>query len=102
MLVHEVMTSHPVTVPRGTTVQEALLLLAEHEITSLPVVTGKGKICGVVSEADLVRERLAADPRKHEIPVVDEQTDRAEYVDDVMTPHAVTVHPDTDLAVAVS
>lgn len=100
MLVKEVMSSQPVTVQAGTTVQEALLLLAEHKVTSLPVVSREGRIRGVVSEADLIRGRVAADPRAHELPVED-VPDRAMCVDDVMTPYAVTVHPETDLAEAV-
>lgn len=101
MLVHEVMTKEPVTVRTGTPVKEALTLLANHRVTSLPVVNAAGKICGVVSEADLVRELLARDPRAHEIPPTDEDRGRFRAVDDVMSPHPVTVPPEEDLVKAV-
>ncbi len=101
MLVKDVMTSTPVTVTRDTTVKEALKQLAAHAITSMPVLGKDGLVCGVVSEADLIRDLLSEDPRAHEIPAEDPWRDRAVRVGDVMTPHAVTVRPETDLSAAV-
>lgn len=100
MLVFEVMTKDPVTVRPGTSIKEALALLAANHVTALPVATQHGKICGVVSEADLIRELLPRDPRAHEMPPVDDRQ-RSAVVEDVMTAQPVTVHPDTDLAEAV-
>ena len=100
MLVFEVMTKYPVTVRPGTSIKDALALLADNHVTALPVATADGKIRGVVSEADLIRELLPRDPRAHEILPVDERR-RATVVEDVMSPHPVTVHPETDLAEAV-
>src|SRR5687767_3823774 len=100
MLVFEVMTQEPVTVRPDTRIKTALALLAEHRVTALPVVTTAGKVCGVVSEADLIRELLPRDPRAYEIPPVDDRS-RPATVQDVMTPHPVTVHPETDLVEAV-
>lgn len=100
MLVFEVMTPEPVTVGPATRVKVALAVLAEHRVTALPVVTGTGRLCGVVSEADLIRELLPRDPRAHEIPVVDDRS-RPVTVEDVMTAHPVTVRPDVDLVDAV-
>lgn len=101
MLVQDVMTDEPVTVTEATPVKEAIRLLAEHRITSMPVVTRSRRLAGVVSEADLIRDLLSSDPRSHEGPSHEEWHDRPSVVGDVMTPHAVTVRPHTDLAVAV-
>lgn len=101
MLVREVMTPDPVTVRAGTTVKAALRLLDDLEVTSLPVTSADRKIRGVVSEADLIRELVSPDARLHEIPVQDRAFGRPRYVDEVMTAHAITVRPETDLAVAV-
>ena len=101
MLVKEVMTRDLVTVTRDTTVKKALILLDAHHITSMPVLNGHDRIVGVVSEADLIRDLVAADPRAHEVPLQEDRRDRPAVVADVMSPHAVTVHPDTELAVAV-
>lgn len=101
MLVQEVMTPDPVTVRTGTPVKDALALLARYGVTSMPVVTSKGRVCGVVSEADLIRDRVSPDQRLHEIPLAPESISPAHVIDEVMTPHAVSVEPHTDLSVAV-
>jgi CBS domain-containing protein len=100
MLVRELMTPDPVTVAPTTPVKTALRLLANHGITSLPVLGSRGRLCGVVSEADLIRDRVRPDQRAHE-RTVDSVEDVPRVVAEVMTPHAVTVHPDDDLADAV-
>ena len=100
MLVHEVMSTDVVTVGPSTTVKKALALLAQHRVTALPVVTGSGLLCGVVSEADLIRDLLVRDPRAQEIPPSDNRT-KAANVEEIMSGHPVTVRPDTDLVDAV-
>jgi CBS domain-containing protein len=101
MLVREVMSSDAITVTLGTTVKAARALLAGAGITSLPVVSASGKLCGIVSEADLIRDEVGPDPRLHEIPLEDAVVDRHAYVDEVMTPLVVTVGVDSDLAEAI-
>ena len=101
MLVRELMTPDPVTVTEHTPVKAALVLLAEHRVTSLPVLNRRGRLRGVVSEADLIRDLVRADPRSHELTLDGEWYDRPMVVAEVMTPHAITVHPDTELAQAV-
>jgi CBS domain-containing protein len=100
MLVRELMTADPLTVSPTTPVKTALALLAEHGITSLPVLGSHGRLRGVVSEADLIHDRVRPDPRAHERPVGGAD-DVARLVAEVMTAHAITVHPDDDLADAV-
>ena len=101
MLVREVMSNGAITVPLGTTVKSALSMLASAGITSLPVVSASGKLRGIVSEADLIRDGVSADARLREIPRETVLIDRHQYVDDVMTTHVLTVGPDSDLAEAV-
>jgi len=101
MLVREVMSNQCITVPMGTTVKSALARLASTGITSMPVVSPSGKLRGIVSEADLIRDAVSADARLHEIPQENMLVDRPGYVDDVMTTHVLAVRPDTDLADAV-
>ncbi len=101
MLVRDVMTTDPVTVQAGASVKEALVLLADRGVTSLPVVGPGGRIRGMVSEADLIRDSVARDPRVQETPIEGGEVDRPRTVDEVFTPHAIAVHPDDDLATAV-
>jgi len=101
MLVKELMCADPVTVTVDTHVKAALAVMARRSITAMPVLTRSGRLCGVVSEADLIRDRIPSDPRAHELPLDDAWHERPVTVGEVMTPHAVTVHPETELAVAV-
>jgi CBS domain-containing protein len=101
MLVREVMSNQAITVPLGTTVKSALAVLAGARITSVPVVSTGGKLRGIVSEADLIRDGVQADVRLREIPRENVLVDRHPYVEDVMTTHVLTVGPDSDLAEAV-
>lgn len=97
MLVRELMTPDPVTVTPVTPVKSALTLLAAHAITSMPVLE-RGRLCGVVSEADLIRDRVATDRRAHEaLPDVSRPA-LPKVVGDVMTRHPVTALPEDDLA----
>lgn len=101
MFVREVMSAPAITVTAGTTVREALRVLDEHEITALPVVDEHGRILGVVSEADLVREAVLPDARAHMIPVHLSESAPARIVADVMTHGALTVSSGSDLVDAV-
>ena len=100
MLVRELMstTRHGHRPIAGET---AMTLMAEHHITALPVVTAKGRIEGIVSEADLLRDRVVADPRRVETPLEDSSLEAARFVDEVMTRHVLTVEADSDVADAV-
>jgi CBS domain-containing protein len=100
MLVREVMTAHPASVRPDTAIKEALGLLAELRVTALPVVTVDREVCGVASEADLIRDLLPRDRRAHEIPPMDTRTP-PKVVGDVMSGHPVTVLADTDLVEAI-
>ncbi len=101
MLVQDLMTPEPMTVRPSTTVKEALSRLAEHGITCLPVVDGAGRLQGVVSEADLIRDVVAPDPRAAARPVSIEPVFPPRTVEEVYTRHPVSVRRNDDLARAV-
>lgn len=100
MLVGEVMTRHPVTVRPDAEVTEALRLLDRHGVTTLPVVDGRGRLRGVVGEADLIRDRVPDDPRLQLSPT-SLGSDHAERVEEVMSAFVVTVTPETDVATVI-
>ncbi|MFZ3468733.1 CBS domain-containing protein [Streptomyces sp. 4.24] len=71
--VGEVMTADVVSVDRSATFREIAKLLADHDVTGLPVVDEDDRVVGVVSESDLLaRKALTAA--------------------DIMSAPAVTVH----------
>jgi len=55
--VAELMTPDPVLIDEAATVDEAVRLLEENEISGLPVVDGDGLLVGVISQTDIVRAR---------------------------------------------
>lgn len=102
MLVEDVMTPHPVTATATTSVKEALGLLDRYSVSSLPVVDGHGRICGVVSETDLIRERVHRDPRaRASVAASNDPSPLSVEVHQVCSREAVTVRAHDDLVDAV-
>src|SRR5688572_249135 len=54
LVARDIMTADPVTAKPSHTVQEAAGLLVYHRISGMPVLDGRGKLTGIVSEADLI------------------------------------------------
>ena len=53
--VRDVMTSRLVTVDPDQDLDEALRLMAEHQVRRLPVVEEDGKLIGIVAQADIAK-----------------------------------------------
>ncbi len=74
----------PVTIRRGSTVQDALTIMSEYHIGGIPVVDEENRLVGIVTNRDLRFER---------------RLDRK--IDDVMSKdNLVTTHQQTDLTAA--
>ena len=101
MLVRDLMTPDPMTVNLDTHVKEALARLARLGITSMPVVDSKHRLCGIVSEVDLISDLVARDPRAQERPVMVEPLFAPTTVEDVYTRSPASVRIDDDVANAV-
>jgi CBS-domain-containing membrane protein len=54
MLARDIMTRNIVTIHPYATIQEAARLLADHNISGVPVVDATGTMAGLVTEADLI------------------------------------------------
>jgi CBS domain-containing protein len=63
--VRDVMTRDVATVGPETSAKYAAEVLTERGFAALPVVDGDYQLVGIVAEADLLRDRLPADPRLH-------------------------------------
>ena len=71
----------PITIPRGSTVAQALDIMAEYHIGGIPVVDDDNRLVGIVTNRDLRFERRLDRP-----------------VDDIMSKdNLVTTHQQTDL-----
>jgi CBS domain-containing protein len=58
------MSAPVITVRSETTVKDALKLLTENGFTALPVVDTDARLVGIVTEADLIQDRVLRDPRE--------------------------------------
>jgi CBS-domain-containing membrane protein len=100
MRARDIMTSPVITVRPATHIKEAAKLLATHGFTALPVVADDERLVGIVTEADLVRNRIPPDPRAHILPAYQPATGPVTTtVGEVMTSPATTTGPGTDVAV---
>lgn len=98
MRARDIMTTRVITVRPGTAIKEAAALLAEHGFTALPVLDDGDRLVGIVTEADVVRDRVPRDPRT--LIHVDrvEAAPVTATVREVMTAPVTTMEPGTDVA----
>ncbi len=54
--IREVASTDPVTIDPQQDLDEALRLMAQHQVRRLPVVEEDGRLVGVVAQADIARE----------------------------------------------
>lgn len=113
-LARDVMTTDVKTVGDDWSLEQLARFFVDRSISGAPVVTGEGKLVGVVSLTDLARaqsERDAPPPEEHdffarsfEASVSPEEVDLRQVresgrcVRDVMTPALFDVKPDTPVA----
>jgi CBS domain-containing protein len=96
----DIMSSPVVTVTPEMTVKYAANLLSAHGFTALPVLDADGRLIGVVTEADLVRDRFPRDARYHSADDTgpdDPPRPPAGTVGGVMTSPAVGMGAGTDV-----
>lgn len=98
MLVREIMTSPAYSVHEGSSIEAALRVLATARVSSLPVVDPQERVVGIISEADLLKDRLEPDPRAHMRLVAPPAGPMLATVAQVMTAHPYTVREDHDVA----
>ena len=89
MKVKDIMTSPVIHISPGESVEVAARTLAHYNIGILPVCTGNGTLCGMVTDRDLVTRCLAAN-----------RSPAKTTVREVMTNSVLSVKPDTDAGVA--
>lgn len=106
MLAKDIMRSRVITVTPQMTVKEVARLFCDRRITGAPVVGPGGRVVGVVSQTDLVRQERESSPR--EVPVYHQEAEERagpggfhyedpDYsrVEQVMTPWAISFGEDT-------
>ncbi len=102
--VADVMSTDMVTIDKNMPFKQVARLLAEHDLSSAPVVTGGGHVLGMISEADVLRKeeqffsRLGAGLPPH----THHQRKQAQAITaaELMNSPAITIHPDAPLGAA--
>jgi CBS domain-containing protein len=102
----DIMSSPAVACRDTVYFEEAAELLAEHDISGMPVVDENGEVVGVISERDLahalgsplVRLAVRRQPHGHSLQPVVDLPREARHVRDLMTSPAMVVGPDTSLS----
>lgn len=103
--VHDLMTRAVVRVHRDTGFKKIAGLLADHDITALPVVDDEERPVGVVSEADLLGKQAGQpDPSglmpSHEPRPGSRAPSEAAVADELMTSPPVVAHPEWNVVEA--
>ena len=91
MKVQEVMTQTVIRISPMESAAVAARTLTHYNIGALPVCGGDGRLCGVLTDRDMVTRCLAAG-----------QQPEKTLVRSIMTNNVVSVRPDMDLGVAAS
>ena len=91
MKVKEVMTQTVIRISPEESAAVAARTLTHYNIGALPVCGGDGRLCGVLTDRDIVTRCLAAG-----------QQPEKTLVRSIMTNNVVSVRPDMDLGVAAS
>lgn len=89
MKIRDVMTTNVIKVAPGETVEVAARTLAQYNIGILPVCDHRDKLCGLVTDRDLVTRCVAANRLPADTPV-----------SDVMTMQVTSANPDMETGVA--
>ena len=100
MKVTEIMSQPVITVTPETSIKSAAQLLVEHGISGLPVVNSKGRLVGIVSEADLISIEARPDPRSQATPLAPTAGSTPRNVAEVMTRDVVVVSAKSEVAQA--
>ena len=100
----DVMSTDVITADKNMPYKQVARLLAENDLSAVPVLSGGGRVLGIVSEADILRReersfsRLGAGlPRRSH-----REREQAEALTaaELMTSPAITIHPDAPLGAA--
>ena len=105
--VRDAMTQDVISVSKFDDIAHVVKLLAEKNISGLPVIDREGHVVGIISEADVVstvgaiRSHTFKDLLKHVLGHQAPQRKIGHIVGDIMTSPAVTINDDAEISEAV-
>ncbi len=96
MIVKEIMTPNPFTIASNQPIQEALLLMYQHDIRRLPVLSGK-QLVGIISDRDI--KQVIGRPYLSSNQENERELNQSVFA--VMTHNAVTINQEADIREAI-
>lgn len=97
--VADVMTSPAITIRGDEPLSVAAVRMAEHEIKRLPVLDEKGKLIGVLSRVDVLKQVVTEEAKKRAAKA---PSGAAHTLGDIMIPEVPTIQDDAQLADVVA
>lgn len=107
MLVRDVMTPGVISISKYESVVQVANILAEKNISGLPVVDKENKVIGIITQADILsmvgvgREHTFKDLLKYMLGEPLHERKVGDHVGDIMTSPALTIKPEASVAEAV-
>lgn len=107
LLVQDVMTRGVLTVQKYDSVVNVAHVLADRNISGLPVVDRTGKLLGIITQADVLsmlgvgKEHSVRDLLKYMLGEPLPERRIGDTVGDIMTTNLATINPETNIAQAV-
>ncbi|AGS25597.1 CBS domain-containing protein [Rhizobium etli] len=106
MQARDIMTTNVVSISPLVSVRHAVAMMLQNHVSGLPVIDDHGRICGMVTEADLLlsREVRYAPPRPARAPELISEIDLERYIGsngwcvaDVMSQDVIVARPDSEV-----
>jgi len=107
MLVRDVMTSQVISISKYESVVHVANILADKNISGLPVVDKENKVIGIITQADILsmvgvgRDHTFKDLLKYMLGEPLHERRVGDHVGDIMTAPALTIRPEASVADAV-
>jgi CBS domain-containing protein len=107
MLVQDVMTKDVLSITKYESIMRVADILAEKNISGLPVVDNEKRVVGIITQADILsmvgvgREHTFKDLLRYILGEPLPERKLGDHVGDIMTSPAITIKPDTNIAEAV-
>jgi CBS domain-containing protein len=107
ILVRDVMTTNIISISKYESVMQVANILAEKNISGLPVVDKENKVIGIITQADILsmvgvgREHTFKDLLKYMLGEPLHERKVGDHVGDIMTSPALTIKPGATIAEAV-
>ena len=106
MQARDIMTAKVVSISPDVSVRHAVAMMLQNHVSGLPVVDDHGRICGMVTEGDLLlRREVRFAPRAARAPELISEIDLERYIGsngwcvaDVMSQDVIVARPDSEVS----